>query len=824
MPPEIQIFSGEFTLGPQPTNPVSGRRPQMPSEPRLPCGGPPGRGAGGPPGRSGEPLGASRCFPQRLGSLLAPLLLAVGLAKPMFADVFQMPAGLRSLELVLVGDPGNPADATGRGGVAYPFRIGKYEVTAAQYTEFLNAKAKSDADGNLWNNDMDKVRSGAEDPRCDIRRSGTPGAFHHTVAADYANRPVTHLSFLDACRFCNWLHNGQGEGDTETGAYTLNGYKGTDGRRIRRNAGAKYFIPTEDEWSKAAYYDPNKPGGPGYWNYPTRSDLKPGRDPASTNAANWYAGGFLDPVHFYTEVGRFSLANSAYGTFDQAGNVFEWTEDLHPPFLRTLRGGAYDSDDAGLNVPTRNPVFSSISDVPDVGFRVAASVPGQAPPMVATVPAAPSSATVPAPAAAVQDFPRRPWLDPLSGKPFFPLAWFSYASDAKDLDELHAQGANLVLFVSSPSDTDTDEQTTQNIDRMRAYLDHARKCDMRVLVQIGSHYDAQMRGDQAEIARQKRWVEAVRDHPALFGYQLYDEPEYAAGFGLGVETQRNLRKLVDAFAKTRQSLRQWDPNTNRMISVVFNLVPLSSWTEFLPVIDSFQVDRYPLDKEQAYFGHRGDWGPLMMAWSMHHGAAALRDHPHLRNPSPCMQGVGPNCLDSGQRPVWRNPLYEETRFMAYSSLTVGSWGVFHWIRKMGFAESPVIEANVARLYREMRQLMPAFEQSYTDPPFTVRHDHEGITRSFLSDSIADITTLPLEDRDNYYLVVSDNTGSFGEVRLRLKGLKLAGPSRREARVLNEDWGGVVEFAEASGEWLITPHPMCFGDVNVWVIPKAVPPQ
>ncbi|MEY2787099.1 MAG: hypothetical protein RLZZ34_242, partial [Verrucomicrobiota bacterium] len=54
--------------------------------------------------------------------------------------------------------------------------------------------------------------------------------------------------------------------------------------------------------------------------------------------------------------------------------------------------------------------------------------------------------------------------------------------------------------------------------------------------------------------------------------------------------------------------------------------------------------------------------------------------------------------------------------------------------------------------------------------------------------------------------------------------KLAGPSRREARVLNEDWGGVVEFAEASGEWLITPHPMCFGDVNVWVIPKAVPPQ
>ena len=94
---------------------------------------------------------------------------------------------------------------------------------------------------------------------------------------------------------------------------------------------------------------------------------------------------------------------------------------------------------------------------------------------------------------------------------------------------------------------------------------------------------------------------------------------------------------------------------------------------------------------------------------MHHGAAALRDHPHLRNPSPCMQGVGPKCLDSAQRPVWRNPLYDETRFMAYSSLTVGSWFVFHWIRKMGFGESAEIDANVGgevavKVGRKMRKL------------------------------------------------------------------------------------------------------------------------
>ena len=94
------------------------------------------------------------------------------------------------------------------------------------------------------------------------------------------------MSFWDACRFCNWLHNGQGDGDTEDGAYTLKGYRGTDGRKVKRNPGAKWFIPNEDEWYKAAYYDPQKPGGPGYWDYPTRSDTKPDRDFAGPNAAN----------------------------------------------------------------------------------------------------------------------------------------------------------------------------------------------------------------------------------------------------------------------------------------------------------------------------------------------------------------------------------------------------------------------------------------------------------------------------------------------------------------------------------------------------------
>ena len=545
-----------------------------------------------------------------------------------------------------------------------------------------------------------------------------------------------------------------------------------------------------------------------------RSDEKPGHDPASSNAANHYSEEALDGGSGPMPVGQYPHAMSPYGTLDQAGNVFEWTDGLLSPFLRTLRGGAWTSDDAGIHLQVANPVYSSISDVVDVGFRIAAASPGS------EVPATAASDVAPAPAG--DDFPRRPWIDPLTGEPFFPLAWFSYASDERDLDELAEQGANLVLFVNAPADVDSDELLRTNIVAMRRYLDHAERRGIRVLVQVGSWFSAHLRGDETEIARQREWVMAVRDHRALFGYQLFDEPEYAAGFGLGVESKRRLVDLVGALSSTRDAIRRWDDNPRRMVSVVFNLVPLSSWTEYLPAVDSFQIDRYPLDRDQAYFGHRGDWGPLMMAWSMAHGARALWDHPHLRNPSPCMQGVGSEHTEGGTLGLWRNPLYEETRYMAYSSLTAGGWGVFHWIRAFGHPDNPQIAANVSRLYHELGGLLPALEQSYEQPPFLVSHDHPEISRGFLTDSLADVTTLALEDADRYYVVVCGNAASLPTVTLRLRGLDFAAKAPRDAAVLGEGWSRTMRHDEDTGEWVIDAHAMCFGDVNVWVIDKRQP--
>ena len=233
---------------------------------------------------------------------------------------------------------------TGFGSVGHVYQIGKYEVTAGQYTEFLNAVAKADPNG-LYNTAMgDPVGSlGAN-----IQRTGSSPNYSYSVAADWANRPVNYVSFWDAARFANWLHNGQptgpqGPGTTEDGAYHDVGNQTLFGR----NAGAKFFIPTEDEWYKAAYHDKTAGLAASYFDYPTGTNAVPGNDITETtnpgNNANYYISDYaIGSPYYRTVVGEFELSDSPYGTFDQGGNVWEWNETAVTSSSRGLRGGSFN--------------------------------------------------------------------------------------------------------------------------------------------------------------------------------------------------------------------------------------------------------------------------------------------------------------------------------------------------------------------------------------------------------------------------------------------------------------------------------------------------
>lgn len=271
---------------------------------------------------------------------------------------------------VKVGDAGNAPDKTGHGAVAYEFEVTKHEITVSQYAEFLNAVTTKADPHALWN------------PVQKIVRTGNPGAFKYAASPKREREPVMHVSFLDAMRFANWLHHGGGSGDTETGAYLIS--KG--GGLASREAGARIWIPNENEWHKAAYYQPLTTGGPpgNYWRYPTRSDLapklaKPG-DPG-LNLANFLAdtrpqpnGGILRDFNDVMPVGSFPGSSSHYGTLDQAGNAWEWIETTVFDTQRIIRGGSMCATHEKLLSTVRTST-SPAKRYPDTGFRLARAMP-----------------------------------------------------------------------------------------------------------------------------------------------------------------------------------------------------------------------------------------------------------------------------------------------------------------------------------------------------------------------------------------------------------------------------------------------------------------
>ena len=323
-------------------------------------------------------------------------------------------------ELVDVLQPGNAADVTTFGAVAYAYRIGKYEVTIADYTQFLNAIATTDTHG-LWNNAMQAsatiagiTRSGSPGSYVYAAMTGTSGSapysqggtapFRTTTGIDSSRHPITFVSWFSAARFANWMSNGQPIGaqdntTTEDGAYTLNGAT-TSGPAPARNLinpntglAPTFVLPTENEWYKAAHYDPTLNGGlGGYHGFATRNDVAPGNAlPGTTNTtqqpesnqANYIFGSSylycatqnaaIDPSQCYLRpVGTFALTTSPCGAFDMNGSVWEFsTFGTGAATNVKIRGGAWTSIASYLKGTYYNGSVP-YSTASNVGFRLAA--------------------------------------------------------------------------------------------------------------------------------------------------------------------------------------------------------------------------------------------------------------------------------------------------------------------------------------------------------------------------------------------------------------------------------------------------------------------
>jgi hypothetical protein len=391
----------------------------------------------------------------------------MALAAPALATASTKPATV-TVKTVKVAAPGNPsvaivpftdaiyqscADAPAGskgcisvGAVKHTYGIGELEITVAQWVAFLNTV---DPDGSDPHDLYNPSESSSAWPRYgQINKSDNAKAGNHYSVAypEWNNKPYAFSNFLRAARFVNSLYNGTllSKGTGTSGGFTTTKYKvrlstetssGMYNLRHSRRTGATraddtgFVIPSQDEWIKAAYYDPAGGGTYSYWKYPTNAGVfgddtatAPSQttlDPTTgdvTNAATqpvatYHASGAAAPywcppevqpasncssvnpfgidqstyAEIYTAsvgtVGQ-ALTRSPWGTLDQGGNVVEWTDTITPPpagqgggrVWRRLHGGIANApvyqlwlSAVGLN-PENNKLF--MLTYPWLGFRV----------------------------------------------------------------------------------------------------------------------------------------------------------------------------------------------------------------------------------------------------------------------------------------------------------------------------------------------------------------------------------------------------------------------------------------------------------------------
>lgn len=269
---------------------------------------------------------------------------------------------------VLVSDANNPGDIINqyKGSVPYEYYIAKTELTNKSYCEFLNSVATHSDPYNLYNENMgNSVCGGIE------REINDNGVYSYTCKKEWENKPVVYICYYDLARYANWLHYGcpktgfselgTTEGDEIQGAYSTVDFESVRLGKTppykdfgKRNIGAKFWIPDENEWYKAAYYDPTLIGNRKYHDYPTRSSNAPSQEEANyviNNELN------IGEPFFVADVDSFSLSPSFYGTLQQGGNVWEWIESWQygKTGERGLKGGSWSYNLFGLNACNTDP-------------------------------------------------------------------------------------------------------------------------------------------------------------------------------------------------------------------------------------------------------------------------------------------------------------------------------------------------------------------------------------------------------------------------------------------------------------------------------------
>jgi formylglycine-generating enzyme required for sulfatase activity len=265
--------------------------------------------------------------------------------------------GTFDIDFVTISGSTNPT--SGYGIVNKDYRMGTYEITNDQWTKFKAAYG---------------AVTGSE-----------PDAYNSVPYWTGSSVPTNNVSWYEAAQFVNFLNTSKGyqaaykfTGSQGTSNYTFVPWNATDtgynASNPFRNSNTFYFLPTENEWVKAAYWN-----GTTLQAYATKA----GQSLTQGNGTSGTGWNYYNNVYATNPYGPWAVGSGSQelnGTYDIMGNVWEWMENpwytgnYLSGFDRSLRGGAYYYyyyNDDNLASSNRYNFNSNDENIYSIGFRIA---------------------------------------------------------------------------------------------------------------------------------------------------------------------------------------------------------------------------------------------------------------------------------------------------------------------------------------------------------------------------------------------------------------------------------------------------------------------
>jgi hypothetical protein len=253
--------------------------------------------------------------------------------------------------------------------------------------------------------------------------------------------------------------------------------------------------------------------------------------------------------------------------------------------------------------------------------------------------------------------------------PFY-LGWYDFVANPSAPGLVNSKGIDLIMpYLDVLPYPEMDERTKK---RIAAFLEAAKAAKVKVLLEI---YRPLV--ERENISGVKDFINRYKNHPAVYGWYLYDEPEIKKPQPLSPES----------LARVYRAIKEED---RKPVAIAFG--ETNKIDPYTDALDILMWDNYPCEDGVAEF----EW--------------IARYREPLRRVTRLAQSEGKRFWNivqaySGNGFKKRLPSQAEFRYMFYSSILAGSDTVLFWMRPWS---TPAWNESV--LYptvREFRRYIPA---------------------------------------------------------------------------------------------------------------------